>query len=103
YLLRCVAPLAEVTGSGELLTEAATLLQRTVSDHGAWVTGDAAYLSVARAWLDRDDPERARATLAPLLSVAERVPWLATLAAGLRAAGPARLDGAGPACPAPRR
>jgi hypothetical protein len=43
--------------------------------------------AVAGAWVDRDDPERNRATLAPLLAVAERVPWTATLAAGLVADG----------------
>jgi hypothetical protein len=87
YLVRCVAPLAALTGSGELLTQAAALLEQAATASGAWITGDAAYLAVARAWTDRDDPERARATLAPLLAVAERVPWTATLAAGLVADG----------------
>jgi DNA-binding SARP family transcriptional activator len=87
YLVRCVAPLAALTGSRELLAEAAALLDQAATASGAWITGDAAYLAVARAWIDRDDPERARATLAPLLAVAERVPWTATLAAGLVADG----------------
>ncbi|HEX9527189.1 MAG TPA: hypothetical protein VF951_06805 [Streptosporangiaceae bacterium] len=45
--------------------------------------GEEAYLCLAQAWLARDDPERARAVLAPLLAVAERVAWTATLAATL--------------------
>ena len=59
---------------------------------GAWLPGDEAYLSVARAWLDRGEPERARATLAPLLAVAERVPWMATLAAALVVDGRALIQ-----------
>ena len=41
------------------------------------------YLSVARGWLTADQPERARAVLAPLLGAVERVPWVAALAAAL--------------------
>ena len=50
---------------------------------GAWLPGDDAYLSLAQAWLGHQDPERAQAILAPLLAVAERAPWTATLAAAL--------------------
>ena len=49
--------------------------------------GDEAYLSVARAWLGRGEPERARAVLAPLLAVAQRVPWIPVLAAALAVDG----------------
>ena len=49
--------------------------------------GDEACLSLARAWLGCGEPERARAVLAPLLAVAERVPWIATLAATLAVNG----------------
>jgi DNA-binding SARP family transcriptional activator/tetratricopeptide (TPR) repeat protein len=87
HLLRCVAPLAAATGSAELLARAADLLAQAGAGPGAWVVGDEAYLAVARAWLDRGEPERARATLAPLLTVAERVPWRATLAAVLAVDG----------------
>ena len=39
------------------------------------------------AWLMRDEPERARAVLAPMLAVADREPWTPALAAGLAADG----------------
>ena len=55
------------------------------------VFGDEACLALARAWLGRGEPERARAVLAPLLAVADRVPWLATLAATLAVDGLALL------------
>lgn len=84
YLLRAVAPLAAATRSRALLGEAAGLLeQATVPAGGAWVFGYEAYLSVAQAWLGHDDPERARAVLAPLLEVAEREPWTVVLAEAL--------------------
>jgi DNA-binding SARP family transcriptional activator len=83
-LLRCAAPLADATASPEVLAYADRLLeQASIPADGAWLFGDEACLSVARAWLGRDEPERARAILAPLLAVAERVPWIATLAATL--------------------
>jgi DNA-binding SARP family transcriptional activator/tetratricopeptide (TPR) repeat protein len=84
YVLRCAAPLAAATGSAELLAQAAGLLEAArMPAGGAWLPGDDAYLAVAGAWLGRREPERARATLAPLLAVARRVPWVATLAAAL--------------------
>jgi hypothetical protein len=83
-LLRCAAPLAEATGSPTVLADADRLLQQaSIPADGAWVFGEDAYLSLARAWLGRGDPERARAVLAPLVSVAERVPWIPTLAGTL--------------------
>ena len=84
YLLRCAAPLAAATGSRGMLDEAATLLdQASIPDGGAWMLGYEAYLSLAEAWLAHDEPDRARAVLAPLLSVAEREPWIPALAAAL--------------------
>ena len=84
YLLRCAAPLAAATGSAAVLTDASRLLeQASIPAGSAWLPGDDAYLSLARAWLGRKDPERAQAVLAPLLTVAERAPWTATLAAAL--------------------
>ena len=72
YLLRCAAPLAAATGSRAILTDADRLLdQASMPAGGAWLPGDDAYLSLARAWLD------------PLLGAAEREPWTATLAAAL--------------------
>jgi tetratricopeptide (TPR) repeat protein len=88
YRLRCAAPLAAVTGSAEVLAEATRLLeQATIPAEGAWLPGDEAYLSLAAAWLRRGDPERARDLLTPLLAVAERAPWMATLGAALVADG----------------
>ena len=88
YLLRCAAPLASATGSPTVLADADRLLQQaSIPAGGAWLFGDEACLSLARAWLRHGDPERARAVLAPLLAVAERVPWIATLAATLAVNG----------------
>ena len=81
YLLRSAAPLAAATGSLAMLGEVAELLEKaSIPAGGAWVFGYEAYLSAAQAWLGHDDPERARAVLAPLLEVAEREPWKVTLA-----------------------
>jgi tetratricopeptide (TPR) repeat protein len=100
YLLRCAAPLAAATGSTTLLADADRLLgQAGIPDGWAWLPGEEAYLALAQAWLDRGEPERARAVLAPLLALTERVPWTPTLAATLAADGRAliRLGQAGPA------
>ena len=70
---------------------AGVLAAASIPDGGAWVLGDEAYLSLARAWLARGEPERARAVLAPLLAVARRVPWIATLAAALAVDGRALI------------
>ncbi len=87
-LLRCLAPLAEATGSVEVLAEASALLGRIRAPAGsAFLAGDGCYLAVARAWLARGEPRRARATLAPLLHAAGRVPWVAPLAAASLADG----------------
>jgi tetratricopeptide (TPR) repeat protein len=88
YRLRCTAPLAVATGSRTQLGEAAGWLERaSIPDGGAWILGYEAYLSIAAAWLGHDEPERARAVLAPLLAVAEREPWVPALAAALAADG----------------
>ena len=100
YLLRCAAPLAAATGSAALLAEADRLLEQAgIPDGAAWLLGEDAYLALAQAWLGRGEPERARAVLAPLLALAERVPWTPTLAATLVGDGRAlsRLGEAGPA------
>ena len=84
YRLHCLAPLAEATGSPDVLAEASRLLAgATLPDGDAWVLGYEAYLSVARAWLTAGQPEQARAVLAPLLAAVERLPWVAALAAAL--------------------
>jgi tetratricopeptide (TPR) repeat protein len=106
YLLRCAAPLAAAAGSPAVLAQAAGLLEAaSIPDGAAWVLGDEVYLSIARAWLARREPEHARAVLAPLLEVAQRVPWIATHAAALAVDGRAllRLGKREPATAALRR
>ena len=91
-MLRCAAPLAAATGSPVVLAQASGLLEAaSIPDGAAWVLGDEAYLWLARAWLGRGEPERARAVLAPLLAVAQRTPWIATLAAALAVDGRALI------------
>jgi len=86
YLLHCTAPLAAAAGSPAMLADADRLLgQADIPADGAWLLGEEAYLALAQAWLDRGEPDRARAVLAPLLALAERVPWTPTLAAALAA------------------
>jgi len=90
YLLRCAAPLAAATRSADMLAEASALLAAaTMPAGGAWMADYECYVSIATAWLDRDEPERAHATLTPLLRVAEREPWIAAHAAALAADGQA--------------
>lgn len=89
YLLRCLAPLAEATGDVEVLRTADGMLSAIDAPPGhAWMTGGDAYLSVARAWLARGEPDRARTALAPLRTAAERQGWLPWQAAA------ALIDGA---------
>jgi hypothetical protein len=100
YILRCAAPLAAATGSSAILSQATAVLgAASFPEGGAWVLGDDCYLSVARAWLARGEPDRAHAVLAPLLTVAARVPWIPTHAAALAVDGRAlaRLGQPGPA------
>jgi DNA-binding SARP family transcriptional activator/tetratricopeptide (TPR) repeat protein len=88
FVLRCAAPLAAATGSRTMLAQAASLLDAAVlPDGSAWLLGDECYLAIARAWLSHDEPDRARAVLAPLLEVARAGPWVATLAAALAVDG----------------
>jgi DNA-binding SARP family transcriptional activator/tetratricopeptide (TPR) repeat protein len=85
YHLRCLAPLAELTGDRSVLVAADALLQGVTAPPGAaWLLGSESYLSVARAWLRHGDPARARGVLGPLLGAARRLNWLPVLAtAGL--------------------
>jgi tetratricopeptide (TPR) repeat protein len=92
YLLRCTAPLAAATGSRAVLREAADLLEKAgIPDGGAWMLGYEACLSLAEAWMGHNEPERARAVLAPILAVADREPWTPALAAALAVDGRALL------------
>jgi len=91
-LLRCLAPLAEATGSSEILAEAAALLAGISAPRGsAFLTADGCYLAVARAWLACGEPAQARAVLAPLLAAAARVPWVGALAGASLVDGHAAL------------
>ncbi|HEX4701911.1 MAG TPA: AAA family ATPase [Pseudonocardiaceae bacterium] len=77
HVLRCVGPLAEATGSPEVLAEADALLHGISTPAGfAWFSGSDSYLSVARAWLAHGEPVRARAAVAPMLTAAKRGGWL---------------------------
>ena len=77
YRVRCVAPLAEATGSAEFLDEADALLRSMRTPPGyAWLAGADAYLSVARAWRNRNEPERARAVVTPFRAAARRAGWV---------------------------
>jgi DNA-binding SARP family transcriptional activator len=104
--LRCLAPLAEATGSREVLGQATALLESITAPPGhAWLTADGCYLAIARAWLAHGDPVRARAVLTPLLTAAARVPWVAPLAAASLIDAQAALaqDRPGEAAPQLRR
>ena len=75
-LLRCLAPLAQATGSTEILAEADALLKViSVPPGSAWLLGWDVYLSLARAWLDQRRPARAKLILAPLIDAARRNRW----------------------------
>lgn len=95
YRLRCLAPLAEITGDVAMLAEADALLTGITAPPGAaWILGADAYLAVARAWLNQGRPERARAVLAPLLVAAVRLEWQPVLVmAGLVDATAAAAQG----------
>jgi len=77
YRLRCLAPLAEATGSVARLEEAEAALRAI---DRAWLYGADAYVSVARGWHAHGKPERAREILEPLLEASRRTGWLAPLA-----------------------
>lgn len=76
YRLRCLAPLASVTGAG--LVEADGLLAGIQAPPGlAWVSGFDVYDAVAAGWLAADEPGRARTALAPLLAATSGHTWAA--------------------------
>jgi len=83
YMLRCLAPLAAMTESPDLLARADQLLVRAASKSGAWIPGYEAYLWLARGWLQRGEPDHAREVLEPLLTVARATPWIPVLAEAL--------------------
>ena len=76
YRLRCLAPLAAVTG--ENLPEADALLAGVEAPPGrAWVSGADAYAGVAAAWRAAGERDRAVAALAPLLAATGPRHWAA--------------------------
>ena len=83
FMLRYLAPLAEVTGSRAVLEDADGLLRGISAPAGsAWLLGTDCYLAVARAWLEHGEPARARDVLTPLLSAAHRLAWIPAVAGG---------------------
>jgi hypothetical protein len=82
YRLRCLAPLAELTGEVSVLQSADELLASARFTPGtAWLHGLEAYLSLARAWRDSGDDVRARAVLTNLCDAGEAAGWSVVLAA----------------------
>lgn len=77
YRLRCLAPLAEATGSAEVLREADAVLRDIQGP--PWLYGSDVYLSVARAWRARGDHHRADEILGPVLAAGRRHGWTAPL------------------------
>jgi DNA-binding SARP family transcriptional activator/tetratricopeptide (TPR) repeat protein len=101
HLGPATALLAEVTGSADLLAEAAALLDGIrAPDGGAWLYGAETYLAVARGWLAHGEPQRARDTLAPMLAAAVRGPLVSALTGGLLVDAQAGLQLGDPAAPA---
>ena len=83
YRLRCIAPLAEATGSIDVLLHADRLLgdARLPAGH-AWVLGTDAYVSLGRAWLAAGRADRAVLVLTDLVAAGERTGWDAVVRAG---------------------
>jgi len=80
HRLRCLSALAEATGSLTLLQEADGIVTGIQCPAGsAWLLGADTYLCVARSWLARGEPDRARHVLAPLLLAARRCGWVPLL------------------------
>jgi DNA-binding SARP family transcriptional activator len=87
YRLRCLAPLAEATGSAAVLDEADALIAGIGAPPGsAWLYGADVYVAAARAWLAKGRPGRALEILSPLLAAGERTGWRAPLAGARRLA-----------------
>jgi DNA-binding SARP family transcriptional activator len=88
YRLRCLAPLAEATGSLDELAQADRMLAAARFPDGfAWIHGVDAYLSLGRGWLAAGQPRRAASVLESLVGPGRRQGWLPLL----KAAGADRL------------
>jgi len=71
YRLRCLALLAHVTGSQELLAEADAALAAVSAPLGyAWLHGIDVYVAIASAHLDHGSVEAAEQVIAPVLAAA---------------------------------
>jgi tetratricopeptide (TPR) repeat protein len=82
YRLRCLAPLAELTGDVRMLRSADDLLSSARFPQGtAWLHGLEAYLSLARAWRDAGDGPRARSIVTEICVAGEAAGWGAVLTA----------------------
>ncbi len=76
FLVRCLAPLAELTGDRDVLDAADALLAGVRAPAGSvWLGGAECYLAVGRAWLAAGAPDRARSLLDPVIAAADRNGW----------------------------
>jgi DNA-binding SARP family transcriptional activator/tetratricopeptide (TPR) repeat protein len=84
YRLRCLALLARVTGSRELLADAdATLATVSAPPGRAWLHGIDVYVAVAGAHLDHDSPEAAAHVIEPVVAAARSSRSVSALAQAL--------------------
>jgi DNA-binding SARP family transcriptional activator len=77
YRLRCLAPLAEATGSADRLRQADAALRQI--DGPPWLYGADAYFAAARAWRRHGDQARADEIVGDLLAAGQRTGWTAPL------------------------
>jgi DNA-binding SARP family transcriptional activator/tetratricopeptide (TPR) repeat protein len=81
YRLRCLAALAELAGSEEILAEADAVLAAVSAPQGrAWLHGIDAYVAVAQAHLDREAAEAAAHVIGPVAEAARGCGHLPALA-----------------------
>ncbi|MDT4973576.1 MAG: hypothetical protein QOG22_3719 [Pseudonocardiales bacterium] len=84
YRLRCLALLAQVTGSRDLLADAdATLAAVSTPAGHAWLHGVDVYVAVATAHLDHDSVDAAAHVIAPVLTAARSTGSVPALAQAL--------------------
>jgi tetratricopeptide (TPR) repeat protein len=76
FALRCLAPLARVTGEESTLLRATEMLDAIEAPPGtAWVTGSDTYLMTAAAWARIGEAERARSVAKPLVTATGSTEW----------------------------
>lgn len=82
YRLRCLAPLAELTGDPDQLRDADVMLRSATFVPGtAWLHGLDAYLALARAWRAAGDDARATEILTDITNAGASAGWSAVLTA----------------------